>query len=79
MVPQFSFPACVKLWCGCWEVMDDTEVLTTPPLAWHLGLCHSVVQLGIPSSLLHVEDVRPGSLHGLKAGEALPCGEFNLP
>lgn len=31
----------------------DTEVLTAP-LAWHLGQCLSVMQLGTPSSLLYV-------------------------
>lgn len=35
------------------------EVLTTP-LAWHLGQCHSVMQLGTPSSLLHVGRVSGG-------------------
>lgn len=21
IMPQFPFPACVQLWCGCWEVV----------------------------------------------------------
>lgn len=56
----------------------DTGALTTP-LTLHVGRCHSVMPPEAHSSTWEqCQAEGPGSLHGLKAGAALSCGEFNL-